>query len=120
MGDPTEKESAAPTRADVCDQIGRNVSSLWERRSGVRPASVTTEYVGDVVRCQIHENDVSPEADGDEREERDDSINLHGYQIQAAAAVERVTRRTVKALIAKHEKAPATNAFILEPVRTKH
>lgn len=120
MSDPIYKPSAAEARADVCDQIGRSLSSLWQRRSGVRPASVSTEYVGDVVRCQIHENEVSPEADGDETEDRADSINTHGYQIQAAAAVERVTRRTVKAFIAKDESAPATNAFILEPVRIKH
>jgi hypothetical protein len=123
MRDPSEAAiPARPTRGDVGDQIGRTVSSLWLRRSGVRPASVSTEYVGDVVRCQIRQGDPPHDlTDGTADDRRIDSIDSRGYQHQAQAAVERLTGRRVLAFIAKgDENELARNVFILDSVRVKN
>jgi hypothetical protein len=122
MRDPTEKASPArASRADVCDQIGRTVSSLWQRRTGARPASVSTEYVDDVVRCEIRQGEAPPDvAGGDPGDGTNGMLNSSGYQHGAVTAVERLTGRTVRAFIAKrHNDAPTTNAFILEAVRVR-
>ena len=121
MGDPSEEASPARTaRADVCDQIGRSVGSLWQRRSGIRPASVSTEYVGDVVRCEIRQGESTRDADDGAEEENVSTLNASGYQHGAQAAVERITGRSVRAFIAKRDKGPGTTqAFILEPLRIK-
>jgi hypothetical protein len=122
MPDPSGQGSVSgATRAEACDQIGRAVSSLWQRRSGVRPASVSTEYVGDVVRCQIEQGE-GPEdaADADTEDAGVDALGARGYQLQAQAAVRRLTGRKVLAFVAKSEGEPATNAFILEARRVKN
>ncbi|MGH2954737.1 MAG: hypothetical protein ACRDK9_12135 [Solirubrobacterales bacterium] len=123
MRDPSEKASAAPaTRAEVCDEIGRMVSSIWQRRSGVRPAGVSTEYVGDAVRCEIRQGESPPDVAGDETEDASiGSFDSRGYQHEAQAAVKRLTGRTVLAFIAKQgENGSAKNVFILERVLVKH
>ena len=110
-----------PTKAQLCDQIGRAVGSLWTRRSGVRPTSVNTEYVGDVVRCTIEDGETPPEPDADAAPQ-DDAIGEVGYQNQAQAAVRRLTGRTVMGFTLKPIKntSTVTNAFILERIRTKY
>lgn len=109
----------ARNRDDVCDEIGRAVGSLWQRRSGTRPASVDTEYVGDVVRCTIEQGIPAEVAEGES--ETTPAPAQGGYDQEAKAAVARLTGRTVVGFIAKRvpDGAPATNAFILEANRTR-
>jgi hypothetical protein len=107
MNDPGLSPSLESTStSQVCDQIGRAVGSLWQRRSGVKPAKVTTEFVGDVVRCTIEEGEASDGA----------------YQLEAQIAVRRLTGRSVTGFIAKPAKSGgnATNAFILDRILTKY
>ena len=117
MSDPTPEPDARSSQ--VCDEIGRAVGSLWQRRSGVRPNSVHTEYVKDVVRCTIDRN---AEAEEDGEQAAESSLGAISYQRLAAVAVADLTGRTVTGFVAKRVKAgePATNAFILEPIRTRH
>lgn len=124
MSDPNQGASVTyASRPEVCDQIGRAVGSLWQRRSGVRPAGVNTEYVGDVIRCTI-EHGEAPEvaADADVEAPATDSIDAGGYQFEAQAAVARLTGRTVVGFVAKRvpSGAPATNTFILEAAQVKY
>src|SRR4051794_8625152 len=94
--------------SSVCEEIGRAVGSLRQHDSGERPASVHTEYVGDVVRCKIEEKDTS-------------GLDSHRYRSQAEAAVTRLTKRKVVAFMTKAGADDATmNTFILEPIRTKY
>jgi hypothetical protein len=118
MPDPSPETDVQSSTSQVCDQIGRAVGSLWQRRSGVRPASVHTEFVNDVVRCTI-DRGAEPDADAEPATE---TLGDLGYQRLAAVAVSEATGRTVTGFIAKRVKdgEPATNAFILEPVRTRH
>ena len=127
MADPAQENGQAnPTKEQLCDQIGRAVGSLWQRRSGVRPPSVTTEYVGDVVRCTIEPGAPLAEAEaGDETAADPAALGERGYEDEAQAAVRRLTGRSVKAFIAKpakrsSEKANTTNTFILERRQVKH
>jgi hypothetical protein len=121
MADPRVKETAPPpTRAELCEQIGRSVGTLWARHSGVRPESVDTEYDGDVIRCEIHPGP-SLEVESEDGEEASGSIGAVTYQRQAQAEVARLTGRTVLAFIAKTRKdAVSTNAFVLEPILVKY
>ena len=118
----SQPRSSSPSRNDICDQIGRAVGSLWQRRSGVRPSNVATEYVGDVVRCTIEQGAEAPaEA---EAETRDDprAIPANGYDHEARAAVAKLTGRTVVGYIAKPVPAGSTakNAFILEANKKRY
>jgi hypothetical protein len=119
MNDPGLSPSLESTStSQVCDQIGRAVGSLWQRRSGVKPAKVTTEFVGDVVRCTIEEGEASDGADADAEAD----LAPHAYQLEAQIAVRRLTGRSVTGFIAKPAKSGgnATNAFILDRILTKY
>lgn len=121
MPDPSPEADAPSSTSQVCDQIGRAVGSLWQRRSGVRPTSVDTEYVKDVVRCTINPG-AETEADAEAETAPSGGLGTIGYQRLAQVAVSEATGRTVTGFVAKRVKEgePATNAFILEPVRTRH
>jgi hypothetical protein len=110
------------SRSQISDEVARAVGALWQRRSGVRPASVTTEYVGDVVRCTIE-----PGADAEPTGEDGDAsaqelLPAYRYEQEAQASVSKLTGRNVTAFVAKADKKDlaVTNAFILERTRTKH
>jgi hypothetical protein len=125
MPDPSPETDTRSSNTQVCDQIGRAVGSLWQRRSGVRPASVHTEFINDVVRCTIdrgEEPEVEADADAEAPNGSSDSLGDLAYRRLAQVAVSEATGRTVTGFIAKRVKdgEPATNAFILEPVRTRH
>ena len=113
MSDPSPTAEAVSPATRVCDEIGRAVGSLWQRRDGVRPESVETEYMDNVVRCTI--------ASGGEDAESG-TLGALTYQRLAKVAVADLTGRTVTGFVAKPSKGggPVTNAFILEPVRTRH
>ena len=120
MDDSSPQASAdLPTRTQLCDQVGRAVGSLWQRRSGVRPASISTEWVGDVVRCTIEEGEASPES---EDASPQDNLEVRPYEDEAQAAVRRVTGRSVIGFVSKSDKkdAAVTQAFILAKPHVKH
>ena len=124
MSGPSPASSTERTsRSQISDEVARAVGALWQRRSGVRPASVTTEYVGDVVRCTI-EPGADAEPSGDDAEEAAvELLPAYRYEQEAQASVSRLTGRTVRAFVAKSGKTAdlaVTNAFILERTRTKH
>jgi hypothetical protein len=106
-----------PTQVELCDEIGRAVGALWQRRSGVRPSNVSTEYVGDIVRCTIDEGKATGEADSD-----DELLGERRYENEAQAAVRRLTGRTVMGFTQKRVKDSAriSNAFILQRAVTKY
>ena len=118
MSEPASA-SEARSRESVSDEIGRSLSSIWHRRDGSGPVTIETEYVGDVVRCVIHEGDPPADRPADHPTGSTDSI---GYRHEAQSTVARLTRRSVKAYVAKRDKKTgrATNTFIVEPIQTKY
>ena len=120
MADPQhEPVAGTPAESEVCAEIGRAVGSLRQRSSGARPASVRTEYVGDVVRCTIEDG---PPSDAEDDATTGDSAALGSrrYRAGAEAAVTRVTGRRVVGFVAKSADDATLNTFILERVRIKH
>jgi hypothetical protein len=109
-GPAPEATSPSPGRTQLCDEIGRAVGALWQRRSGVRPTSVATEYVGDVVRCSISEGEA-----GDDAATDPELIGERRYENEAQAAVRRLTGRTVMGFTHRRAKdtGDVANAFIL-------
>ena len=91
----------------ISQEIARSLSSIWQRRTGVRPSSVSAELSGDVVRCAIEAGDQEVES---------------GYQREACAAVTRIARRKVSAYIASTDakKGVATQKFIFERARIRY
>jgi hypothetical protein len=128
MADPKDSPSGErPPESSVCEEIGRAVGSLRQRSSGMRPTSVQTEYIGDVVRCKIEEKDeATPEAASDETADEGSIDSAAGlgsqrYRAQAEAAVARLTKRKVVGFVTKAGADDETmNTFILEPIRTKY
>jgi hypothetical protein len=109
-GPAPEAVSQSQGRAQLCDEIGRAVGALWQRRSGVRPTNVATEYVGDVVRCSISEGEAEAEADASP-----ELIGERHYENEAQAAVRRLTGRNVMGFTHRRTKdtGSVANAFIL-------
>ena len=113
MMDGPAPESTSPSAGrtqQLCEEIGREISTLWQRRSGVRPTNVATEYVGDVVRCRISEGETDENA-----EPNPELIGERRYENEAQWAVRRLTGRAVMGFT--HRRAKDTgdiaNAFIL-------
>jgi len=117
--------SDEPAGASVSAEIGRTVGSIWQRRTGTRPANVSTEINGDAIRCVIEAGEpapVDPEAEVDPDAPSVGGTDTNAYRTEANAAVSRITKRTVSAFIAKRDKKTglATQTFILERVRIKY
>jgi hypothetical protein len=108
-------EPTSVTLSETADEIGRAMSSIWQRRYGIRPRAIETEYVGGVVRCTIDDGERSGGA-------ADGSFDSAGEQRDAQRTVARLTRRQVQGHVATRDKKSgrATEVFILEPVRTKN
>jgi hypothetical protein len=115
-GPDPEATEPRPSQVQLCDEIGRAVGTLWQRRCGVRPTSVSTEYRGDVVRCTIDEGKAA-EGDGDDPE----LIGQTRYENEANAAVRRLTGRTVMGFTEKRAKGSdsVATAFILARAHTR-
>jgi hypothetical protein len=120
----TETKAATQdsTEPSISTEIARSVGTIWERRGGVRAASVSTKIDGDAIRCTIE----AGKATAEEPADSEDAPELAGtdsnaYKHEASAAVARITKRTVSAYIDKRDKTTgdATQTFILERVRTK-
>jgi hypothetical protein len=123
MSDPKADTVVEESReSPVSAEIGRAVSSIFQRRAGVRPTSVDTKFQGDAIRCVIADGDPTPEEVTAHEEATDAGTDTTAYRHEAAAAVTRITKRHVNAYIAKRdEKAgTSTQTFILEPVQTKY
>lgn len=125
----SDRDATAPgdetATASVSDEIGRTVGSIWQKRTGTRPANISTEINGDAIRCVIEAGEaapVDPEAEVDPDAPVVGGTDSNAYRHEANAAVARITKRTVSAFIAKRDKKTgvATQTFILERIRTKY
>jgi hypothetical protein len=113
MSEPTSARAETSTRSEISTEIGRSLSSIWQRRNGERPVAIETEYVGDVVRCVIEDGGAETE---------DGTSGSIGYRHEVQTTIARLTRRPVQAYMAGRDKKTghATQTFILEPIRIKN
>ena len=126
MSDPTSEAPAqSDARTEISDDIGRSLSSIWQRRDGARPTAITTEYRGDVVKCVIEPGEQAEAAEAEAEADagnRPASTDSNAYRVEAQAAVARLTHRSVSGFVAKADATSgvATHTFILERARVKY
>jgi len=120
MTDPGNSRTAGGLPAE----INSSIVALWRRHTGVRPTDACTEIRGNVVTCVLH--DAGCELEGTEyapqraravRTRHDRRRGSATFEIDAAAAVSRITRQRVSAFISRRdaETGVATETFTLEP-----
>ena len=108
MNSPTREPAADDAKGPgITDEVARSLSSIWQRRTGERPSSISATYEGDVVRCSIDAGEQQVES---------------GYQHEACAAVTRIAHRKVSAYIAgtDPDTGAVTQKFIFERIRVKY
>jgi hypothetical protein len=120
MTNPSDQEP------NLSAEIERSLGSIWQRRTGVRPTSISAEVRGDAVRCAIQpgEPEAADAAVDDEPDEDRDAggSDSYSFRIESIAAVTKITHRTVSAFINTEDakKGTAQQTFIFERVRTKY
>jgi hypothetical protein len=117
MTDPGADENREA--ADLPEEVSRALSSIWQRRSGARPKSVTTEIGTNSIRCAIAPGEPDPES---EPADDADGTNSNGYRHEATSAVGKIARRNVIAYVAKHDSKQNLDrqTFIFERARIKY
>jgi hypothetical protein len=112
MTSPTRETADSGAKGEgITEEIARSLSSIWQRRTGERPSSVSAKLDGDVVNCAIEADD-PPE----------DPSDASGYRQEACAAVTKIAHRRVAAYITGSDAktGAATQKFIFERVRVKY
>jgi hypothetical protein len=103
---------------DVPEEVERALSSIWQRRTGARPRSITAEMRSNSIKCAIAPGEPDPER---EPVDAADGTDSNRYRHEATSAVGKIARRNVIAYIAKRdaEENVDTQTFIFErlPVR---
>jgi hypothetical protein len=118
MTNPSEHE------ADVSAAIERSLGSIWQRRRGSRPASISTEIRGDAIRCAIEPGEPAPTPDDAEVEAEDEAgaSDAYAFRLESIDAVTKITHRPVSAFIDKVDAKSGTaeQTFILERARVRY
>jgi hypothetical protein len=117
---------STPRNSDHSLEIERSLSSIWERRTGIRPASISAEVRSDAVRCAIKPG--TPQAveaaDGDDADDVDDEEtgNAYSFRHESIAAVTRIMHRPVSAFIDSEDpkQGTAKQTFIFERARIRY
>ena len=123
MSDLSTETVAVDPNSEVKAELTRSLNSIWQRHAGGKPSSCEAELKGDSVRFVMHDA-VSgiggePATDGEAAsDESTGSPNSVEYQIEAIAAVRRITKRNVRGFIPKRNKKTdiASDTYILEQI----
>jgi hypothetical protein len=117
----------APQATGLQAAINDSMAVVWRRYIGRRPTDVSTVVSGSRVECVL--GDVVQQfaqnidgGSGDETADVAEGLTTAGYEREAAAAVARLTRRRVLAVISKRDESTdaATEIFILDaPARQR-
>ena len=108
---------------DLSAEIERSLGSIWQRRRGARPASISAEVRSDAIRCAIKPGEPAPTPDDAEIEAADEprASDAYSFRVESIAAVTKITHRRVSAFIDKVDpkSGVAQQTFLLErvPVR---
>lgn len=118
---PVEDAPAVDANAEVRAELTRSLNSIWQRHAGGKPSSCEAALNGDTVKFVMHDavSGIGAAAEGDEAADAPvGSPNSIEYQIEAIAAVRRITRRNVRGFIPKRNKKTdeASDTYILEAI----
>lgn len=124
MSDLSTDTVAVDPNAEVKAELTRSLHSIWQRHSGGKPSSCSTELSGDMVRFVMADavsgiGHAPSDGNGDGNgEEPTGSPNSIDYQIEAIAAVRKITKRNVRGFIPKRNKKTdiASDTYILEAI----
>jgi hypothetical protein len=115
---------STPRNSDHSLEIERSLSSIWERRTGVRPASISAEVRNDAVRCAIKPGEPKAVEDDDAEEVDDDeeTSNAYSFRHESIAAVTKIMHRPVSAFIDREDpkQGTAQQTFIFERSRIRY
>ena len=118
--EPTVSESRDP---ELSAQIERSLGSIWQRRTGVRPASISAEVRGDGVRCAIQPGKPG-EAEADETAQEDEgrASDAYSFRHESIAAVTKIMHRPISAFINSEDakKGTSQQTFIFERSQTRY
>jgi hypothetical protein len=115
IGEPPTTSDRQP---EVVAELTRSLSTIWQRHSGGKPSSASTEIATNSVKFVLAD---AVATIGDERVEGDDgnrSPNTPGYKNEAIAAVRRITGRKVVGFVPKRNKKTdeASDTYVLERI----
>ena len=112
------------TKQSLPEEISTSLASVWAQYVGERPSDPEIEVDGSVVRWTLKDSvsefdagiAASAAAAAEEGEGQRPAHTENGYKHAAAAAVTRLTRRRVTAVISKHDAktGTVTETFILD------
>ncbi len=114
---------STPRNSDHSLEIERSLSSIWERRTGVRPASISAEVRSDAVRCAIKPGEPKAVEDDDAEEADDEETgNAYSFRHESIAAVTKIMHRPVSAFIDREDpkQGTAQQTFIFERSRIRY
>jgi hypothetical protein len=123
MTNPSDQEPGlSAENPDLSAEIERSLGSIWQRRRGSRPASISTEIRGDAIRCAIEPGEPAPAPEDAEAEDEAGASNAYAFRRESIAAVTKITHRPVSAFIDKVDAKSGTaeQTFILERARVRH
>ena len=122
MSDLSTEAVSADPNSEVKAELTRSLNSIWQRHAGGKPSSCSTELKGDSVRFVMQDAVSGIGAEPSDGEDTADaptgSPNSVEYQIEAIAAVRRITKRNVRGFIPKRNKKTdiASDTYILEAI----
>jgi hypothetical protein len=116
---------STPRNSDHSLEIERSLSSIWERRTGVRPASISAEVRSDAVRCAIKPGEpkaVEDDDAGDAEPSEVETSDAYSFRHESIAAVTRIMHRPVSAFIDNEDpkQGTAQQTFIFERSRIRY
>ena len=124
MTNPSDERAPTDTREpELSAQIERSLGSVWQRRTGARPASISAEVRGDAVRCAVKPG--KPEADDAEAgvdTEPGGASEAYSFRQESIAAVTKIMHRPISAYIKSEDASKGTSqqTFIFERSLTRY
>jgi hypothetical protein len=118
MSDPITAVPVEDANAEVKAELTRSLNGIWQRHAGGKPSSCDCELNGDTVKFVMQDAVAGIGSEPSEDDKPLGSPNSVEYQIEAIAAVRRITRRNVRGFIPKRNKKTdiASDTYILEAI----
>jgi hypothetical protein len=124
MSDRNEDRAVDSDERELSNVISHSMGSVWQRHTGARPDSISTEIGHDKVRCVI-EGAEAPASDEEEAEPATDApvlLTVSAHRSEAIESVRRATHRRVVGFISKRDAdaGTSTQTFILDRRHVKN
>lgn len=121
MNDPQGAPARTSRDGELSHEISRSMGTVWQRHTGARPDSISTEIGTDKVRCVIAGSD-TPVPTDDAEAQTAILLTVSAQRSEAIESVRRATHRRVVGFISKRDKDAgiSTQTFILDSRAVKN